>query len=133
MWKPASNSAQLWSESYGNMVNEFRGKILPPNHPLVRRVHAVASRILEANNLGTLHAVGADESMSMRSVLFGRRQDAPEAWDVPSSPDNVKAGLAQKEWHLMVVNDPKMVNAAAAPGTYASTHLSRSESDAYGR
>ena len=33
-----------------------------------------------------------------------------------TSPDNVKGGLAQKEWHLIVVNDPKMVNAAAAPG-----------------
>ncbi|KZV73401.1 hypothetical protein PENSPDRAFT_682882 [Peniophora sp. CONT] len=106
----------LWSESYGSMMNEYRGKILPPNHPLARRVHAVASRILEANNLGTLHAVGANESMSTRSIMFGRQRDA-EAWDVPSSPDNVKGGLAHKEWHLIVVNDPKMVNAAAAPGS----------------
>ncbi|VDC06658.1 unnamed protein product [Peniophora sp. CBMAI 1063] len=107
----------LWSESYGSMVNEYRGKILPPNHPLVRRVHAVASRILEANNLGTLHAVGADESMSMKSILFGRKRDASEGWDAPASSDNVKGGLAHKEWHLIVVNDPKMVNAAAAPGS----------------
>ena len=45
---------QLWEASYDELSREYRGKLLPPTHIVTQHVHRVVSRILEANDLGTL-------------------------------------------------------------------------------
>jgi hypothetical protein len=95
-------------------------------------VRRVVSRILDANDLGTLR--GADDhertSISARTALrpsFGWGGDdggndgsdvAPDLWDPDAAGRGVVHAVSRKEWNLLVVNDPKVVNAMAAPGSW---------------
>ena len=93
------------------MLNEFKGKVLPPNHPLTRHVRRVTSRILEASNLGTLDAPDVH-----------RPHGAEELWGSGggASSDELPPEVGgPKKWHLFVVNDERVVNAMAAYGKYS--------------
>ncbi|KAH8986768.1 peptidase family M48-domain-containing protein [Lactarius hatsudake] len=115
--------AALWEASYDELSQQYRAKLLPPSHVVTQHVHRVVSRILEANNLGTLRG---DQRVptpprSMLQPVFGAgngesEEGVPDLWD----PDSTGHGAAQgsgKQWNLLVVNDKKVVNAMAAPGT----------------
>ncbi|KAI0052798.1 hypothetical protein FA95DRAFT_1553068 [Auriscalpium vulgare] len=106
--------AALWESSYGALIEEYRGKILPPNHPLTVHVHDVASRILSANHLGTLQAADPRGKPTRRDV-FGSEAtpEMSDAWD----PDGKTQAGKQKVWNLFVVDDKSVVNAMAAPGS----------------
>lgn len=102
---------------------------------ITQHVHRVVSRILDANDLGTLR--GADDrqrtSMSARTALrpsFGWGGDggsdngndtAPDSWDPDAAGRGAVHGANKKKWNLLVVNDQKVVNAMAAPGSCAGT------------
>ncbi|THH15721.1 hypothetical protein EW146_g4810 [Bondarzewia mesenterica] len=95
------------------LLEEFRGHILPQNHPITRHVHTVVSRILEANNLGFVRSselgfLGSSESVDQTS----------EFWDVDADKTRAEISkpLSQREWQLVVVNDAKVMNAMALPG-----------------
>jgi len=116
--------ARLWEASYDELSKEFRGKLIPPTHVITQHVHRVVSRILEANDLGTLRS-------DLRTPLPARTVPQPgfgfgsgdveegtaEVWDPDATGRNAARGTAKKEWNLLVVNDEKVVNAMAAPGT----------------
>lgn len=92
------------------LVEEFQGKILPADHPITRHVRRVVTRILEANNLGTL------KSSSPRSHVI---EIPGEVWGADieiGRTEAVAPGAGGREWELMVVNDDKIVNAAASYG-----------------
>ncbi len=85
-------------------------------------MHRVVSRILEANDLGTLRG-DPRPPVPPRSVLqsgFGSNGEseeaAPDLWDPDSTGRATASGFGKKEWNLIVVHDKKVVNAMAAPG-----------------
>ena len=55
-YSPLTGWLQLAEASHQQLLQEFKGKVLPPNHPLTRHIRRVTTRILEASNLGTLEA-----------------------------------------------------------------------------
>lgn len=83
--------------------------MLPENHPITRHVRRVVTRILEASNLGTL---ASPEPKSI--AVSGPTEDlwSPET----SFGSEPPPGAGGREWNLMVVNDDRIVNAAASYG-----------------
>ena len=72
--------------------------------------------------------------MSARAALrpsFGWSSDdggadtAPDPWDPDAAGRGAVHGPSKKEWNLLVVNDPKVVNAMAAPGPCAGPFHTR--------
>ncbi|KAJ7796956.1 peptidase family M48-domain-containing protein [Mycena olivaceomarginata] len=68
---------------------QFRGRILPPEHPLTQQVRRITRRIIVASNLGHLEGEGAAEPPAL---------------------------IEDPEWAVLVVDDPSFVNAFAAAG-----------------
>lgn len=104
-----------------SLRNELQASILPSNHPLSRHVRRVVSRILHASNLGILHG----EAQPLVSPSFGVRSNFEgDAWnpdaDFGAATDPGPSYGPSKEWDVIVVNDPKMINAMASPGRYTS-------------
>ncbi|KAH0830443.1 peptidase family M48-domain-containing protein [Lanmaoa asiatica] len=100
--------AKLEKASYVSLLSDFEGKILPAHHPITRHVHRVVSDLLEASDLGTLHSSDPRKSPADDDGFW---HDDPFA-AARTSPDR-----GGKEWNLLVVNDPKIVNALASFGT----------------
>ncbi|KAJ8488027.1 hypothetical protein ONZ51_g3798 [Trametes cubensis] len=97
--------ATLAEAAHQQMLQEFKGKVLPPDHPLTRHIRRVVTRILEANNLGTLEAPD----------VHTRHRPATDIW-AAGDVDRISPEAGGKEWHLFVVNDDKVVNAMASFG-----------------
>ncbi|TFK87113.1 hypothetical protein K466DRAFT_646059 [Polyporus arcularius HHB13444] len=98
--------AMLAEASHQQLLQEFKGKVLPPNHPLTRHVRRVTTRILEASNLGTLDAPDVQ-----------RPKGTDEFWSFTGNPDELPPEVGgAKKWDLFVVNDDRVVNAMAAYG-----------------
>ncbi|TFK59699.1 hypothetical protein BDN72DRAFT_965967 [Pluteus cervinus] len=84
---------------------EFKDKILPPDHPYVRQIRHVASKIITSANLGYVTGDGP--------VLTAPSPD-PGSWDPDSQVS--AARRSAREWEVLVVNDLNIVNAQATPG-----------------
>lgn len=97
-----------------SLRNELQASILPPYHPLSRHVRRVVSRILQASNLGILH--GEAHSPFVRSNFEGDNWN-PDA-DLGATTNPGPTYGPSKEWDVIVVDDPKMINAMASPGRY---------------
>ena len=100
--------------SHEQLLQEFRGKVLPPNHPLTQVVREIVSRILEASNLGSLTAEPAFTQAVGASIEDLWHADA-------QTREEPVPGSGGREWRLMVVDDPKVVNAMASFGQQLST------------
>ncbi|KAH7914883.1 peptidase family M48-domain-containing protein [Hygrophoropsis aurantiaca] len=105
---------KLAETAYMELLSEFQGKILPANHPITRHVRRVVTGILESNDLGSLRS-------SEPSLLQRVRQAVSSSDDPFSTPDfsmeeTHTPESGGKEWNLIVVNDPKVVNAMATFG-----------------
>jgi hypothetical protein len=99
------------------MREEFKHATLPPDHLLTRHVHRVVKRILHASNLGSIRG----EDQPALPSPFGLGTDAEgRMWnpdvDVGAARDPGASYGPKKEWDVIVVNDPKVVNAMANPG-----------------
>ncbi|TBU26436.1 peptidase family M48-domain-containing protein [Dichomitus squalens] len=97
--------SQLAEASHQELLQEFKGKVLPPNHPITRHVRRVTQRILEANDLGTLDAPDVH-----------RPKGADDVWSFDQQDQLPPEVGGPKQWHLFVVADDKVVNAMAAYG-----------------
>ncbi|RPD56868.1 hypothetical protein L227DRAFT_578532 [Lentinus tigrinus ALCF2SS1-6] len=97
----------LGEAAHQQLLQEFKGKILPPDHPLTRHIRRVTTRLLEASNLGTLDAPDVR-----------RPKGTDELWSFNGNPDEIppEVGGSAKKWHLFVVNDDRVVNAMATFG-----------------
>ncbi|KAJ2918909.1 hypothetical protein MD484_g1505, partial [Candolleomyces efflorescens] len=73
-------------------------------------VRRVVSRILTASNLGVLHG-----EQPAHATLFGGSFDDFSEFGASAHP--TEAYGPRKEWDVIVVNEGKMVNAMAIPGT----------------
>ncbi|KAH9981802.1 peptidase family M48-domain-containing protein [Russula compacta] len=116
--------ARLWEASYTELSNQFRGKLLSPSHVITQHVYRIVSRILEANDLGTLRGdprTPIPTRMALQpSFAFGNdsgEEGFPDLWDQGATGRGVVHGTGRREWNLLVVDDKKVVNAMAAPGT----------------
>ena len=102
-----------------SLRDELQHSILPPNHPLSRHVRRVVARIFHASNLGTLR------EEAQPSLSFGVRSSSEgDAWnpdgDFGAATDPGPSYGPSKEWDVIVVNNPKVINAMATPGRYTS-------------
>ncbi|THH32674.1 hypothetical protein EUX98_g1525 [Antrodiella citrinella] len=101
---------QLAQAARDELLNEFKGKILPPNHPVTRHVRRVLTRLLDGSDLGTLRDAAQPRS---------QREDAGDVWNPDREmgrTEEVAPGVGGRQWELIVVNDDKVVNAAASYG-----------------
>jgi hypothetical protein len=102
---------RMAKEQLANLQQELGPRILPASHPLTKHVTRVVERILSANNLGSLaHASAAPAPASWSADPWG---------DDGGIAPGTAAGTEGREWHLLVVDDPKTVNAFASFGTIA--------------
>ncbi|KAI0091759.1 peptidase family M48-domain-containing protein [Irpex rosettiformis] len=90
------------------LLKDFEGKILSPNHPLTLHVAGVVNKILKANDLGSLKAPHP-------ARVLGNATD-DDFWSDSSRMDAFPPESGGKEWELLVVDDDKVINAAAAYG-----------------
>lgn len=75
---------------------------------LSKHVRRVVSRILSASNLGVIRG-------DSRSSAVPQGEQDTGFWNPDEGVENTTAA-STKEWDVIVVNDPKMVNAFASPG-----------------
>ncbi|KAI0919900.1 hypothetical protein AcW1_002967 [Taiwanofungus camphoratus] len=101
--------AQLAKAAHDDLMAEFKGKLLPPNHPITRHVRRVVTQILESSDLGTL---------SPPEPGFVALPSAGDDLWMPQTPrsEDFPPGTGGKQWNLMVVNDDRVVNAMASYG-----------------
>ncbi|KAF7318822.1 Peptidase-M48 domain-containing protein [Mycena chlorophos] len=88
-------------------LREYEGRLLPAQHPLTLQVKRIVRRILTASDLGYIR--GEEPKATYDSWGAAAFID-DEAVPRPSTVSR------EKEWTVLVVNDPKFVNAFAAPG-----------------
>ncbi|KAL0581801.1 metalloendopeptidase [Marasmius crinis-equi] len=101
--------AQLGDATRQSMYEQYKGQIVPPSHPISVHVRRVVTQILSANNLGVVKG----HTPVVRSPI-------DDLWDPDTSTDFSRSDAdlgGQREWEVIVINDKKMVNAAALPGT----------------
>jgi hypothetical protein len=103
--------------AYDELLNEFRGKILPSNHSVTRHVQRVVSRILESSDLGQLRS--SEPRRSLVEALDDFWSEDPFTSGRPSGESSTPES-GGKEWNLLVVNDPSVVNAMATFGSLSS-------------
>jgi metalloendopeptidase OMA1, mitochondrial len=100
--------------AYDELTSEYKGRILSPTHPTARQIARVVTRILEANNLGALKSSHSSYPTPLEPFL----NPGEELWTADYSSDDRAASRSKDtEWNLIVVDDDKTVNAAAAYGT----------------
>lgn len=116
-------------------LEEYKGKIIPPTDPTAQQIAQVVARLLEANSLGILKPPASNPLTS--GGIFGRfdnddldEMSTKDTWDPDLSRNLETSGFSEdedayasskgsssmREWNLIVVNDDKIVNAAAGHG-----------------
>lgn len=103
---PVIQFAELAKKEYRT---KFQHATLPSTHPLSRHVLRVASRILSASNLGVVRVESAN-SVSM--LPFAQGRDGGGYRSNSSANDSGSTVT----WDVVVVNNPKIINALATPG-----------------
>ena len=125
---------KLAKEEHESFLEEFKGKIIPPTHPLAQQIAGVVSRLLEANSLGVLKPPTSNPVTS--GGIFGRfaednveEMSTKDTWDPDMSRNLETSGFSEdeeayagskgsmREWNLIVVDDSTVVNAAAGHGS----------------
>jgi len=96
--------------SYVETMQQFGGKVLPPNHPVSRRVREVATRIIEMNGLGKM------KSGQILSAIEGGVGSWGFGPDATANVYSAETPTADTEWEVYVVDDPKTKNAFVIPG-----------------
>ncbi|KAG0697831.1 peptidase family M48-domain-containing protein [Suillus ampliporus] len=104
---------KLAQAAYNELLAEFRGKILPSNHPVTRHVQRVVTRVLESSDLG--HLRSSEPRRSPGEALDDFWSEDPFTTGRPSGESSTPES-GGKEWNLLVVNDPAVVNAMATFG-----------------
>ncbi|OAX41792.1 hypothetical protein K503DRAFT_684710 [Rhizopogon vinicolor AM-OR11-026] len=103
----------LAQAAYNELLAEFRDKILPSNHPVTRHVQRVVTNILESSDLG--HLRSSEPRRSLAQAIDDFWSEDPFTTGRPSGESSTPES-GGKEWNLLVVNDPSVVNAMATFG-----------------
>ncbi|CAO1618660.1 unnamed protein product [Sympodiomycopsis kandeliae] len=97
-----STELRMGQEAFASTMAEYRGKVLPANHPYSKMARQVASRLIQAAS--DLHG------MSFEGVQAGHN-------DVdPNDTTYARASVAKTQWQVFVIDDPKTKNAFVLPG-----------------
>ncbi|KAG6853501.1 hypothetical protein C0991_003775 [Blastosporella zonata] len=120
--KPAAEES-IGRISREEILKEYQHHILPPNHILSRHVRRVVTQILTASNLGHIRGESSGLLPHLVQPPFGGEPGDEAAWDPDAqwgkSSDGGSGQPSEREWDVIVVNDPKVVNAMATPGANA--------------
>jgi len=108
---------QLAQVAYNELLAEFRGKILPSNHPITRHVQRVVTSILESSDLG--HLRSSEPRRSVAQAIDDFWSEDPFTTGRPSGESSTPES-GGTEWNLLVVNDPSIVNAMATFGSLSN-------------
>ncbi|KAJ4497381.1 peptidase family M48-domain-containing protein [Lentinula lateritia] len=95
---------------------QFQGRILPDEHPVTMQVKRVVQTVLDASHLGAVRGY-SQPHQQFSSNDFAN----DDTWSSSSSSSSIKSSPAAiasagKEWTVIVVDERKIVNAAATPG-----------------
>ncbi|KAF7368562.1 Peptidase-M48 domain-containing protein [Mycena venus] len=92
-------------------LEKYRDKILPLHHPITQEVRRITRRIVSASNLGYLKEDMSDPEhpivdcwSTLISEFFGTKISRPPLMD------------PNKEWVVLVIDDPKLDLAFSGPG-----------------
>ncbi|KAF7325692.1 Peptidase-M48 domain-containing protein [Mycena kentingensis (nom. inval.)] len=99
---------ELRKQALEETLEQFKGRVLPTNHPTTQLVRRITRRILKASELGRLKG----DSPAEEASNYWGGLDGVGAAEVPRPPTL----HADKEWVVLVVDDMRFVNAFAAPG-----------------
>lgn len=126
---------KVGKEAEQEVLQEYRGKILPPNHPITKRVTNVASRIITAAKLGNVKnasqvAYSEGGGWDRLPGSFGADEESfgsSNTWDHGAS-DAQRSVIERlrQEWEVVVIQDDKTPNAFVTGGT-CITRASTSE------
>ncbi|KAF4565630.1 hypothetical protein EYR40_002303 [Pleurotus pulmonarius] len=110
--------ASVGKAAIAELHAEYQSKILPPNHRLTLQVQGIVQRILTASNLGTVktshpQAQFTPHTNQSSDDIWSGNDDA---YGVMASEGRDVGRVAQRDWEVLVINDQKIVNAAASPG-----------------
>ncbi|EIW68973.1 hypothetical protein TREMEDRAFT_39304 [Tremella mesenterica DSM 1558] len=106
---------ELGIQTQHQTLNEYSTHVLPPNHPITRRVRDIAARIIESSGLGRVKSGGE------MGAIEGKM---PEAWNSEIRMSDVLFGGghldddvgSSTEWEVYVIDDQKIKNAFVLPG-----------------
>lgn len=87
---------QIGQATYAETMQQFQGQILPPNHPITRRVREIAKRIVERNGLGRIKEGHSLSTIEEVMGAWGQRQgmESPENIEATEQPN------ANAEWEV---------------------------------
>ncbi|KAJ3783297.1 peptidase family M48-domain-containing protein [Lentinula aff. detonsa] len=93
---------------------QYKGRILPQDHPVTMHVKRIVHNVLSASHLGIVKGYSEPQKQ-----LLGNDFGADDVWSASSSTNSPPSAIASanKEWAVVVVDDRKFANAAATPGT----------------
>ncbi|KAG6887564.1 hypothetical protein C0992_011787 [Termitomyces sp. T32_za158] len=106
--------------AYQEILQDNANQILPPNHIIARNIRRIVSRILYASNLGEIR--GYSTPLGGPGRPWG---DAEGSWDPDSQRQNAYQSATPRQWEVVVVGNPKIVNAMAVPGTRAKQRFKK--------
>lgn len=105
---------QIGKLVYEELLQENFNRILSPNHTQSRRVRRVVSRVLSASNLGKIRGSARDSSsFGGPGQLWGNDE---ASWNPDSQRESTYQPETHREWEVVVVDNPRVINAMAAPG-----------------
>lgn len=107
---------ELGRQTQLQTLSEYDRAVLPPNHPISKRVRKVATRIIESSGLGRVKSsgeMGAIEGtvptwgggVDMKDIFMGGGEGGKEAREGKDT-----------EWEVYVIDDKKTKNAFVLPG-----------------
>ena len=120
---------RLQDSQYKELLEEYRGRILPPEHPLTRQIQSVVTTILEANGRGILASTFPD---SLKQKGINAPAPDVEIWDPDAgqtqtdlTTDDLSSfesydGKTRRKWNLLVVADDSTINAMVVNGSSKS-------------
>ncbi|KAJ3755129.1 peptidase family M48-domain-containing protein [Lentinula raphanica] len=109
--------AEIGQVALQQTLAQFKGRILPQDHPVTMHVKRIVQNVLDASHLGVVKGYSEPQSRFSESDFA-----ADDVWSSSSSSSSAKSppsaiASANKEWAVLVVDDRKIINAAATPGT----------------
>jgi len=100
-------------------LSEYSNRLLPPNHPVTKRVRRVAQRIVESSGLGRMKSGGEMSAVEQSVPSFGGGSGSLDMGEVlfggGEGGEQVKEGK-DTEWEVYVIDDKKTKNAFVLPG-----------------
>ncbi|KAK8861614.1 hypothetical protein IAR55_002437 [Kwoniella newhampshirensis] len=109
---------ELGRQTQLQTLSEYSTALLPPNHPVSKRVRQVATRIIESSGLGRVKTGGEMSAVEGKVPAFGGGGEVDMGEIFMGGADGGKEVREGKEteWEVYVIDDRKTKNAFVLPG-----------------